>query len=94
MPQEIPTTSWREPALFEVDADFDLAVEKQGHRIEGARTGLMRFAAALSAERTYRGPGGRAFQTPPVSGSSPELNLSQCCGRANRPRGGTGRARN
>jgi len=28
MPQEIPTTSWREPALFEVDADFDLAVEK------------------------------------------------------------------
>jgi hypothetical protein len=39
MPQEIPTTSWREPALFEVDADFDLAVEKQGHRIEGARLG-------------------------------------------------------
>jgi len=28
MPREIPTTSWREPALFEVDADFDLAVEK------------------------------------------------------------------
>jgi hypothetical protein len=28
MPQEIPTTSWREPALLEVDADFDLVVEK------------------------------------------------------------------